>query len=240
MNTITDAFDDFSHSLRVLQEADFRAASGLLVVDRAEAVGNIENAWSSVLNAFHSLYDAMEKDPGYSLDWYAKPELALILVLRNARHHNHARKVRTLYAHYVQEAEKIGRLEMYLLLDFPAGEEGGDTFDLYLSWEDFNELLALPQGKTRIRPVIAQAIREYLGTASFNSYAVRYDLAENRVVFNAIPLICNAAATLVPIIEKSIKSTSTEAGAFLVLFKDMPQSLMHEPEISVGPIAYMP
>lgn len=123
MNTITDAFDDFSHSLRVLQEADFRAASGLLVVDRAEAVGNIENAWSSVLNAFHSLYDAMEKDPGYSLDWYAKPELALILVLRNARHHNHARKVRTLYAHYVQEAEKIGRLEMYLLLDFPAARK---------------------------------------------------------------------------------------------------------------------
>ncbi|WP_025998430.1 hypothetical protein [Xanthomonas phaseoli] len=75
MTTLTDAFDDFSHALRALQEADYRANSGLLVVDRAEAVGNIENAWSSVLSAFHSLYDAMEKDPKSILDWYGHPEL---------------------------------------------------------------------------------------------------------------------------------------------------------------------
>ena len=60
---IEHAFEELAQGLRVLLEADFKAnRGGLLLVDRAEAVGNIENALSSVLNAFHSLYDAIEKN----------------------------------------------------------------------------------------------------------------------------------------------------------------------------------
>ena len=54
------AYDDLAHGLRVLLEAHIHANHGLLVTDRAEAVGNIETSLSAVLNAFHSLYDAIE------------------------------------------------------------------------------------------------------------------------------------------------------------------------------------
>jgi hypothetical protein len=72
-----------------------RLRSGLLAVDRQEAVGNVETSLSSVLNAFHSLYDAIEKELGdHSVDWYSTPELATVLALRNARHHNKANRTR--------------------------------------------------------------------------------------------------------------------------------------------------
>ena len=204
MTTISDAFEDLSHALRVLLEAHLRAKGGLLQVDRAEVVGNIEAGLSGVLNAFHSLYDATSKLPEVNVDWYASPELATILTLRNARHHNHAKKIRTLYTYYVQEAEKVGRMEMYVLIDFPAAEDGADAFDLYLSWHDLKTLLELPQSVTRIKS--PDTIRNYLGSDSFKSYADNFDQAENRVFFNFVPLICNAAATIVPVIAPYVES----------------------------------
>ena len=80
-NLIEHAFEELAQSLRILLEADWRAnQGGLLMVDRAEAVGNIETALTSVLNALHSLYDAVEKQLGTSpVDWYNTGELATIL-----------------------------------------------------------------------------------------------------------------------------------------------------------------
>ncbi|WP_338943590.1 hypothetical protein [Paraburkholderia sp. 22B1P] len=100
MNSVSHSFEDLAQALRILLEAHSRAErQGLIRIDRAEATGNIENAVSGVLNAYHSLFDAMSKAQ-MQPDWYRTPELALMLVLRNARHHNHARKIRTLYTHY--------------------------------------------------------------------------------------------------------------------------------------------
>ena len=84
---IAHAFDDLAQSLRVLLEADYRAnRCNLLFVDRAEAVGNIETALSSVLNAFHSLYDAIDNQLGEPpIDWYDTGTLAIILVFCSAR-----------------------------------------------------------------------------------------------------------------------------------------------------------
>ena len=241
MNPISDTFEDLAHALRVLLEADFRAkAGGLLHVDRAEAVGNIESALAGVLNSFHSLYDATSKDGSLSIDWQATPELSTILALRNARHHNHAKKIRTLYTFYNQEAEKVGRMETYVLVDFPATEDGGDTFDLYLSWKDLKHLLSMPQSTTRIRLANAEAIRKYLGAGRFAAYAKGYDQSEDRVFFNIVPLICNAAAILVPKIFSLVTPQSTESQTYLWLFSDMPQSDTSKPEVNCGPVAFMP
>lgn len=238
MTTISDAFEDLSHALRVLLEAHLTANGGLLQIDRAEAVGNIEGGLSGVLNAFHSLYDATSKHPEINLDWYVSPELATILTIRNARHHNHAKKIRTIYTYYVQEAEKVGRMEMYVLVDFPAAEDGADTFDLCLSWHDLKALLELPSSITRIKS--PDFLRNYLGSDSFKAYADSFDQAENRVFFNVVPLICNAAATIVPAIAPYVKARSTESDTYLFLFKDMPQFDTSSPEVTCGPVAYLP
>lgn len=242
MTFVTDAFEDLSHSLRVLLEADARAnRQGLMYVDRAEAVGNIESALASVLNSFHSLHDAVQKTGNEGLiDWYETPELAMVLVLRNARHHNHARKVRTMYSYYVEEAEKIGNMEMYILVDFPAGEDGADTFDVYLSWADLRSLLEMPKRKTRIRSEVTESICSYLATHKYRQYAEYYELHEDRVFVNVVPLLVNAAAKVVPLIKPLVTPRSTESKIYLSLFGDMVPADTHNHDVSCGPIAMPP
>jgi hypothetical protein len=236
---VNDAFEDLAHALRVLIEAHIRAHQGLLQVDRAEAVGNIDNAFASVLNAFHSLYDALNKD-GAPVNWYDIPELSVVLALRNARHHNLANKIRTLYTYHGQEAEKIPDLTSYVLVNFPAQEEGASTFEVYVSWGDLKELLSLPTSVSRIRSQTAKQIIEYLQAEKFAGYARDYGLAEGRVFVNAVPLIVNAAAKIVPLIKSKISPRSMESELYLRLFEDMLPALMQKPEVNCGPIALMP
>jgi hypothetical protein len=242
MTLITDAFEDLSHALRVLLEANMRAHhEGLLQLDRAEAVGNIETAFASVLNSFHSLYDAMEKeDQGELIDWYTTPELVTILALRNARHHNQAKKIRTMYSYYSQEAEKIGKMEMYILVDFPALEDGANTFEVYISWADVRALLALPVNVSRIRANSSEAIRNYLSTSKFGNYASKYELEEDRVFFNVVPLLVNAAIAVVPKIKHLVAPRSTESETFLTLFQHVLPADTANHEVNCGPIALIP
>ncbi len=74
---IEHSFEELAQSLRVLLEANWRVNQrGLMLVDRAEAVGNIETAVTSVLNAFHSLYDAIKKQLGEQpINWYNTGDL---------------------------------------------------------------------------------------------------------------------------------------------------------------------
>jgi len=212
------------------------------MVDRAEAVGNIETALSSVFNAFHSLYDALGKAPSRNnaaIDWYQNGPLATILALRNARHHNKANKIRTLYNYHAREAARPDRLTMYVLLNFPSPEEGADTFEVYLSWSDFDRLLSMPKSESRLDPNTSNLIRSYLDTDRFPQYAHEYDLPASRVFFNVVPLIVNAAATITPVIKSSLKTFSSEGEIYSDLFADMKQALVAHPDVNCGPIALM-
>lgn len=240
MPTVIDqAFDDLAHSLRVLLEANYRAhGGGLLQVDRAEAVGNIEAALAGVLNAFHSLYDAIGVQfSNRPIDWYANGPLATMLALRNARHHNKANKIRTLYNFHARESADPGRMMNYVLIDFPATEEGGDTFDVFLSWLDFKRFLSMPKNENRLSAETCDLIKEYLGSSKFQSYARYYKLSEKMVFFNVVPLIVNAAASITPLIKEDIKPLSIESETFLNLFADIGHADTTQPEVVCGPIA---
>lgn len=234
---IDHAYDDLAHSLRVLLEADYRAnRGGLLYTDRAEAVGNIETALGSVLNSFHSLYDAIKSQLGQQpIDWYKAPELATILAIRNARHHNHANKIRTLYTYHAREFERPDRMRQYVLIDFKSPEDGADTFDVYLSWGDLDTLLSMPSSKSHIRKSSSSIIQEYLGTAKYGSYATHYGLGKGSVFFNVVPLIVNAATVITPVVKPYLSGLSLESRAFALLFDDMTPADTKEPEVNCGP-----
>jgi hypothetical protein len=231
------AFEDLCHSLRVLLEADARAnKQGLLFIDRAEAVGNIENALSSVLNAFHSFYDAVKKELGKQpIDWYRTGALAIVLAIRNARHHNKASKIRTLYTYHIHESARPDRMQQYILIDFPSPEEGADTFDLYMSWADLQQFLILPCSESKIPLETGNTIRLYLNSDKFGSYASNYKLSESRVFFNIIPLLVNAGATVIPSIKKNIRGISQESKFFLDHFTTLEQADTKNHEVHCGP-----
>ncbi len=234
---IEHAFEELAQSLRVLLEADFKAnRGGLLLFDRAEAVGNIENALTSVLNAFHSLYDAIEKQLGSNpINWYESGPLAIVLAIRNARHHNKANRIRTLYTYHTQEAEQIQHMEQYVLVDFVTPDEGADTFDVYLSWADLQLLLEMPTSESRVRQLTKDAIREYLDTGKFVEYSNYYHLEESRVFFNVVPLFVNAAATIVPLIKQYCGSGSTESKFIAEHFSTVVHADNKHHDVNCGP-----
>jgi hypothetical protein len=232
---ISTSFEDLAQALRLLLEAHIRAHhEELIFVDRAEAVGNIEAGLNSVVNAFHSLYDACEKELlSQALDWYQHPELATILAIRNARHHNKANKIRQLYNFHVQTTLTPQDMQKYVVVDFPVQEEGGDTFDVYLSWLDLDEYLGLPSKESRMRSPTIEGIRTYLASQRFPEHAVQNQLPVDRVFFNVVPLIVNAASKLIPHIRSSIDPKSTEAKVFMSLFEDMPPALISQHSVKV-------
>ncbi len=234
---IEHAFEEFAQSLRISLEASFNAnQGGLLMVDRAEAVGNIENAFTSMLNAFHSLYDATEKQLRAStIDWYGTEALAIILAIRNARHHNKANKIRTLYTYHTQEAERLQHMEQYVFVDFTIDDEGADTYDLYISWYDLNLFLDLPEKESRIKPDTCNSIKEYINASKFIEYANYYELPESKVFINVIPLIVNAAATVVPSIKTHCKGNSTESEFFSDHFSTVIHADTKNHEFTCGP-----
>lgn len=234
---IENAFEDIAQSLRIFLEADFRANhKGLLFADRAEAVGNIETALSSVLNAFHRLYDAIRKQLGNDpIDWYRTGSLATILAIRNARHHNIANCIRTLYTYHTQEAERLDRMVQYVYVDFPLPDKDADTFDVYMSWADLRQLLSLPKSESKIRSDTGTVIRHYLSSEKFSGYASYYELSESRVFFNIVPLFVNAAAKIVPAIKSHLRGTSTESKFFAYHFSTVENVDTKNHEVNCGP-----
>jgi hypothetical protein len=69
-------------------------------------------------------------------------------------------------------------MRQYVLIDFNSLEEGADTFDVYLSWADFDMLLSMPPSESRISDASCEIIRNYLGTVSYVAYAAYYGLGK--------------------------------------------------------------
>ena len=143
---ISERFEDFAQSLRVFGEQKLRFER-LFLIDAMEAVGNVEHAMKGQLDAFHSLYDAAAVNPDVDFNFYANPLCCFVLQYRNAKHHNHAHGIRSVYRY----ARDNGEEEPYLLVSYPAGpgEEGGDFIDHHISWSNFHDFWTVLLTATR-------------------------------------------------------------------------------------------
>ncbi|MEN6576351.1 MAG: hypothetical protein ABFD90_08410 [Phycisphaerales bacterium] len=217
---IAQTFEDLSQALRVLAEVRI-GANALFTVDFDEAVGNIENGLTGVLNAFHSLYDAMKRSKRTGLDWYKSAELCTMLALRNARHHNLCHKVRTLFRYHLDTVTPPTRRHKYLFVDFAPGEADVSTFDVPLSLSDLQELLLLPQDHSRLGKGTHGLISKYIDMDSCIAHAADHGLLATQVFFNVVPLIVNAGIALHPHIRNDIVCKSTESGHFNFHFREV-------------------
>lgn len=228
-NMISQTFDDLSHALRVLLEARLRA-NELFFVDYLEAVGNMEAAFSGVLDSFHSVYDAMQKEEiGNRIDWYATPELCFILALRNARHHNLANKIRTIFRYHEDTQVDSTKSKDYLIVNFPPGDEDATSFDLPISLGDIDQLLNLPPKVSRLRASAKPLIWEYLSLESINESIKRDKKTFDDVFVDVVSMIVNAGIVLRPSIEDKLSPKSLESKHFDVHFKVVPPAKMNEP-----------
>lgn len=82
MEVIKLAFDKLSNSMRMYSNicAGF---DRLKLVDREEAIDNLDRAFESKLEAFHSLYDVSKSE----FDYFNNADTSLLIMIRNAIHH---------------------------------------------------------------------------------------------------------------------------------------------------------
>ena len=215
---ISDRFEDFVQSLRVFGERKMGFMK-LFVVDAAEAVGNLEHSCAGMLNSFHSLYDAASAHPSVDFDFYGNPLCCFVLCYRNAKHHNQAHGIRSVYR-YAQS--NPGR-ESYMLVDFPAApeEEGGSFVDHFVSWGDFTSLLDLPRDQSRIRNGTSELLRERLGAGRFEAFSEENGISRRRIFINVIPIIMGAGSEVIPHLKKYITVGSVEAEYFVGHFEEV-------------------
>ena len=231
---LTHSFEDLAQTFRVLLESNWKLHQ-LLPVDRAEAIGTIETAINAKLNAFHNLYDLMLQNGVNPPNWYEVPELCTILAIRNARHHNKANRIRNIYNYHRYTAAKPTSTKRYFYVDFPAPpeEEGGDCFDVPLSWYDLDLFLSMPRKDSRLKPESAAAIREYLNADSFEAQAKALRIEKDRIFFNFVPLALNAGIALHKFVKPHVSFDSVEARYFLHHFETVCSAQTKEHECSV-------
>jgi hypothetical protein len=231
---LTYAFEDLSQAFRILLESHWKFCQ-LISVDTAEAIGTIETAINAKLNAFHSLYDAMLQNGLTAPSWYETPELCTLLAIRNARHHNKANKIRSLYNFHRYNAADTQSGELYFYVDFPAPEkeEGGDCFDVPLSWYDLDLFLSLPRKESRLRPEAYSLIRRYINAETFEEEAGNQQIPKEKIFFNFVPLSLNAGIALYKYISPHVRTDSTEAQSFLSHFETVGSALTNTHETKV-------
>lgn len=216
---LTHSFEDLAQTFRVMLESDWKFKQ-LISVDRPEAVGTLETAINAKLNAFHNLYDLMLQELGNPIDWYLTPQLCVILAIRNARHHNKANRIRSIYNFHVQTCDSPQDKKQYLYVDFPANpeEDGGDFFDVPLSWSDLDLFLSLPRNESRLRPEARDLVRAYVNADVLETEAEKVGISKAQIFFNFVPLTLNAGIALQPYIKDHVTPDSVESKSFLDLF----------------------
>ena len=236
---LTYSFEDLAQAFRVLLESNWKFHT-LMPVDTAEAIGTIETAINAKLNAFHSLYDSMLQNGITTVNWYETPELCTLLAIRNARHHNKANRIRSLYNFHRYESDDPQVPESYFYVDFPAPEEeeGGDCFDIPLSWYDLDIFLSLPKSESRLRPEAVSLIREYLNSVAFEVAANRHHIPKERIFFNFVPLALNAGIALHSHVSPHVRPDSTEAQSFLRHFETVCPAITKDHEVQVIRIGF--
>ncbi|MEZ2224341.1 hypothetical protein [Rhizobium sp. RCC_161_2] len=220
MKSISEAFDSFAHALRLNTEHLIHAPA-LMKVDPQEAAGNLDTGLSAVLNGFHSIYDAAQAASSQiNFPWNKAAPTATLLAIRNARHHNHAHRIRSMETYFTRP--RLGPLsgEFGLVTYGAASPLEQRLFVQALSWQDVNELLNLPHSVTRLNAQRAQTINDYLGGDTLTSFAASRT-QEVPVFFDMLPIITNAAKAAVRVLEPEIEVLSMEGRDFLAHFNDV-------------------
>lgn len=221
---ISNRFESLSQAFRVFAEQQFRF-NHLFLVDAPEAVGNLDHAVDGILNAFHGLYDASQNEAGVAFSFYDDPICALVLRLRNARHHNQANGVRSIYRRARSEERPID----YLLVDFPAGanEENGSFASYYVAWGDLQIVLAQQQQKY---PESVAASYQAVAAHVFERWCGEQGYSTNQIFINIIPVLSAAGSACIGALSPFIRTESVEAAAFLDLFQSVETARFAEPD----------
>lgn len=218
---LTEQFDTFSHALRINIEHLLQFYS-LYETDKDEAVGNVEQGFTSVLNSFHSLYDSARAKQEIlgNTNFYDIEEIACVLALRNSRHHQAARPIQGMFKD-LRNRYKEYLPDVKIALVDCKNSEGSRFAEYYLSANHFLEYLNLPSKETRLHTKTKNLIAGYLPLKEIVEEAQQIIGNSVNIYINGIPLVINAGIKIFPTIQNYINPISFESKHFFGLFQEV-------------------
>lgn len=129
---IESAMSRLANTMRIYGETFLRYKS-LVAIDPEEAINNVDRAWESKLEAFHTLYDVTQEQ----IDFFDRPDTALLIYLRNALHHRNHELFQSLNS-TIWLCGEPGRLAgaAYLLANHPPEGGGSSHMHHFVKLED--------------------------------------------------------------------------------------------------------
>ena len=190
-------------------------AARLMRIDPQECAGNLDQSLTGVLNAFHSIYDAVQDNAAISIDWNEVPATSTILAIRNARHHNIANRIGSLETYFTRPSDRA-REKTYQLISFgPEPKPSAPSFMQALSWDDLTHLLLLPRSVSRLGAERTERISAYLNVTLVKS------VSEIPAFFDILPLVVNAGKAAVSTVGSLVQPLSIEGETFLEHFSNV-------------------
>lgn len=220
---IQQQFEFLTHSLRLQLEQIVRFPS-LFDKDEKEAIYNVEIVVKSVLDAFHNIYDAVQKLSNNQINLYSEPELHFILSIRNAKHHNKTISSLLLQSNNV------------LFVDYLPYEGSFPCIIYPVSWNDvLNYILEDKKGSKKV-----PELKCYLQSDKFEEFADKKRYSIDLIYLNIIPLMLRAGKKLVSLCFKYIpnKLYSTEARFFLDHFNSISDEYKLEYKLDYNILEY--
>lgn len=195
MEILQQAIKKLSNSMRIY--VDTHLGFQMLVgIDKEEAIDNLDRAFESKLEAFHSLYDVSKE----YLDYFAHADTASLIMLRNAIHH----RDHLLFRSWNQEMalEEGFRKHLgaeFLLVDYPT-LGAPSKMRYFYKIEDFyhriDDAMASPYLEKKMGPAKRRKLLDQIDSDLFFSEirgraeSERYPLRQ--VYVNAIPIFVSA------------------------------------------------
>lgn len=195
MEILQQAIKTLSNSMRIYGETHLNFQR-LVRIDKEEAVDNLDRAFESKLEAFHSLYDVSKAH----LDYFAHADTASLIMVRNAIHH----RDHLLFRSWNQEMALDEGFRKYLgaeflLVDYPILGDPSKMRYFY-KIEDFyhriDDAMPSPYLEKIMGPVKRRKLLGQINSDLFFSEIKRYAESERyplkQVYVNAIPIFVSA------------------------------------------------
>ena len=195
MEIIKLALDKLSNSMRIYSEvcAGFER---LKLIDREEAIDNLDRAFEAKLEAFHSLYDVSKSE----FEYFNNADTALLILLRNAIHH----RDHTLFHSWNYEMFHNNGLEKYhgaaFLMASHVVNKGSFTSRYFYKLDDVFDRIDDSRGSPYLenkmgeknRKKLLQQVIKNLNFCSITSQATDEHYPSKQVYINIVPIFISA------------------------------------------------
>lgn len=199
MDILQLAVHKLANTMRMYTETSIHVKN-LKHIDLEEAIGNLDRAFESKLEAFHSLYDVSKK----YLDFFAYADTASLIMLRNAIHHRDHLLFKSWNHEMVLESGLRKHLGAeFLLIDYPTLESPSHMYYFY-KLEDFylriDESMGSPflekkMGTTNRQKLLDQ-INSDLYFKKIQEYADSKNYPLNQIYINVMPIFVAATCRI--------------------------------------------